>query len=226
MTASQQEKNQLAYQHRQRIESAINPSPFFYFQRRKLLKTLHPDTLPTLVKHGFDGNAYPIPEKFIRECLRLNSFAYFNDLADYLTDRNNKELPHTYNHYTGKWALVTYLKGLVAERNDHHPHSLRFRHYSQASPDERAVQRAIINAAMTIDRKHLERHTDDYSIAVARLASADLLDYLAANPDRSEEIVALINEGRSGTTAESLKSIDDFLTTRNQITAPLVDGAL
>jgi hypothetical protein len=223
---TQQEKNRLAYQHRQRIESALNPHPRFFFHRRKLLKTLHTSTLPTLAAHGFDGNAYPIPEKFIRECMRLNSFAYFNDLADYLTDREDETLPHSYKHPTGKWALITYFKGLVAERDGQRPNGLRFRHYSQASPEERAIQRAIINATMTINRTHLDRHTDDYSIAVTRLASTDLLRYIAVNPEKSEEIVALINEGRAGTTEESLKSIDDFITTRKQITAPLLDGAL
>lgn len=223
---TQQEKNQRAYQHRQRIESALNPNPLYFFHRRKLLKTLHPDTLPTLVKYGFDGNAYPIPEKFIRECLRIDSFAYFNDLADYLTDRDNTALPHNYDHPNSKWALITYFKGLVAERNSQRPNALRFHHYSQASLEERAIQRAVINATMTIDRKHLERHTDEHSIAVTRLASIDLLAYIAANPDRSEAAVAMINEGRTGTTAENLKNIDDFITTRSQITAPLLDGAL
>jgi hypothetical protein len=223
---TQQEKNQLAYQHRQRIESALNPHPFFFFHRRKLLKTLHRDTLPTLAAHGYDSNAYPIPEKFIHECMRLNSFAYFNDIADYLTDRSNQTLPHNYNHPTGKWALITYFKGLVAERDGQHPNGLRFRHYSQASPEERAIQRTLINATMTIDRKHLERRTDENSIAITRLASTDLVHYIAVNPEKSEEIVALINEGRAGTTEESLKSIDDFITTRKQITAPLLDGAL
>lgn len=223
---TQQEKNQLAYQHRQRIESALNPHPFFFFHRRKILKTLHPETLRTLVEHGYEGDANPIPEKFIRECLRLDSFAYFNDLACYLTDRSNEPLPRDNSRFIAHWALFTYFKGLIAERGGQRSKAVRFRHYSQASTEERAIQRVIINATATIDRKHVERHTDEHSIAFIRLASNDLVHYIATNPDRAEEIVDLINEGRTDTTEEGLRNIDDFITTRNVITTPLVDGAL
>lgn len=217
---TQQEKNQLAYQHRRRIESTLNPHPFLFFHRRKILKTLHTETLRTLVEHGYEGDANPIPEKFIRECLRLNSFAYFNDLACYLTDRSNDPLPRDNSHFIAHWALITYFKGIKSSK------ALRFRHYSQASTEERAIQRAIINATATIDRKHVERQTDENSIASIRLASSDLVHYIATNPDRAEEIVDLINEGRGDTTEEGLMSIDDFITTRRAITTPLADGAL
>lgn len=223
---TQQDKNQLVYQHRQRIENALHPNPLFFFHRRRLMKTLHSETLPTLVAHGYDGNAYPIPEKFIRECMRLNSFAYFNDLAAYLNDMDNKSLPNNYDHPTGKWALLTHLKGLSAERHDQGTRTLYFHHYSQASPEERSVQRAIINAATTIDGQYLERHTDAHSITSTRLASVDLIHYIADNPDRSEEIVALINERQAETTEANLKSLDELITTMRQISSPLIEGAL
>lgn len=224
MTA-QQHKNWLVYEHRARIESAIPPS-FFSLLHRRLMKTLHPATLPTLVSFGYNGNDHAIPEIIIYECIRNESFAYLNDLAAFLVDTKDDPVKSRHGKPFSKYDLITHFKGLRVGTTNKYGHKLRFDHYSKVSPRERAIQRAIIRAAIALLPKHVERQSDKYEIGITRLASDDLVRYLMNNPDRAEDAVAIINARHSVITEDSIKNVDDFINVRREITTPLLTGAL
>jgi hypothetical protein len=147
-----------------------------------------------------------------------------NDFAAYVDEHGIMEHRHGYGHYD----TCMYLMGLRGGKatNDLMA-TFGFSPYSEADPGERAVQHAVIEAARTINPDHVVVEDALNSMTpVIRLRSYTLVDYIKTQPEKTEEVVRLINDRGISPYEDGLEDIEDLMNTRDEISAPLAEGAL
>lgn len=197
-----------------------------FFKTRAMMKTLNRDTLKTLARHGVGGEGSQIPSDLLGICVRDGSMTLLNDFADYIEDHG---LMNTRNGY-GYYDTCLYLLGLRGGKyaND----LLRdfgFAPYSQADEDERRAQHFVIEAALTLGtgEGHVVIDESAHSITpVYRIRSYALVDYIKANPEKSEDVVRVIKERGISPYGDGLHDIEELMQTREEISKPLAEGAL
>lgn len=213
--------------HTHRIKDLLIDFQLDFFSRRKLMKTLLPETLPTLVEHGVvhrhQNPQAQIPHELISESVRSGNFNLLNDFAAYLKDGGPlPESPH--KHMFGKYDPITYLKGLLG--NTRSGPNFGFKHYSESSEEERMQQRAVIKATKLANEEHFYALTPSTAMHIVRLNSKALVERIKSNPDDIEELMSVINDRGIDPHTESLDNIDDLIAARRETATPLIDGAL
>lgn len=191
-----------------------------FFAKRKMLKSLDPNTLPTLAKHGVGMNHYLFPESMVHYFIETKSLSLLNDIAAYAEDHGN------FNEgYLRECAVGMYLLGLSYGVRD----KKTVITYSKADPEERARQHAVIQAVRTLNVNQVVETSghgmNESGVAQKRLVSPELKKYIMKNPDKVETIVSLIND--RGIEILDDESVMDGLVENYSTTAtPLSGGAL
>lgn len=205
-----------------KLKAFLDSNDVGFFARRKLMKTLKPDTLSTLAKHGIGEGEHTLPMPLITHCVNSKSFSLVNDLAAYVDDYG----PFRGGFY-GYYYPAVYLLGVTRNSRDDGATPIP---YSEAGTGERIRQHAVIQAAHSLNVECIVETSGwgntEYGFPNKRIIQPALVDYIRRNPYKSENVVRLVNErgseviGTGGRTLDGL--VDNFLETAT----PLSGGAL
>lgn len=206
------------------IKEFLSDMKLGFFQKRKMMKTLDRDTLAVLAEHGMGGKGDQIPSDILAFCVREGRFTLLNDFAAYVEDHGIMDTRHGY----GEYDTCLHLIGLGGGKATNElMANFGFSPYSEAGPDERAIQHAVIEATRTLNSEHVViADAVNSDTPVIRLRSYTLVDYIKRHPEKTEEVVRLINDRGISPYEDGLENIEGLMNSRDEISAPLAEGAL
>jgi hypothetical protein len=190
--------------------------------QKKLLATLHPQTMKTLAKHGITTGGYSevISMDIIGYSIIRRSLVALNDMAEYIDDygafRGN-----TY----GDFEPMTYILGLQEGAVTHIDRSVYFPRYSRADSDQRAAQHAIIEATRKLNPEYVRFSSEEDGMITRRLNS-ELTQCLLDNHEKADQIVRVINKRGIDPTGKGLEAIMAIVANGEEIGTTLSEGAL
>lgn len=209
---------------REHIKEFLTDTKLGFFEKRKMMKTLDRDTLTVLAEHGIGGEGDRIPSDLLGLCVRDGKLTFLNDFAAYVDDHGLMDARHGYGHYD----TCMYLLGLRGGKATNElMATFGFTPYSEADTEERAAQHAVIEAARTLNPEHIVvADATNSNTSVRRLRSYTLVDYIKMHPEKTEEVVRLINDRGISPYEDGLENIEGLMNARDEISAPLAEGAL
>lgn len=210
---------------REHIKEFLTDMKLGFFEKRRMMKTLDRDTLPVLAEHGIGGErGGRIPSDLLGICIRDGKLTFLNDFAAYVDDHGIMDTRHGYGNYDTCMYLMG-LRGGKATNDLMAPFG--FSPYSEADSEERDAQHAVIEAARTLNKNHVVTEDALNSMTpVIRVRSYTLVDYIKAHPEKTEEVVRIINDRGISPYEDGLEDIEGLMNARDEISAPLAEGAL
>jgi hypothetical protein len=205
-----------------KLKAFLDSNDVGFFARRKLMKTLKPDALSTLAKHGIGEGEHTLPMSLMNHCVNSKSFSLINDLAAYVDDHGTFS-----GGFYGEYSPAVYLLGVAKNSRDNGTTPVS---YSEAGAEERIRQHAVIESARSLRVDCIVETSGsgntEYGFPNKRINHPALVDYIRKYPHKAEKVVHLVNErgsetiGSGGRTLDGL--VDNFLATAT----PLSGGAL
>lgn len=192
-----------------------------FLATRKILRSLDPKALAILAKHGIGTQGRTLPRNLMEHCKQTKSCDIINDFAAYVDDHGTFSGGSIYEEY----SPATYLLGVNEGRADKD-----YVHYSKANEEERERQHALIEATRTLDVHYIVESSGwgnrDYGFPQRRIREQRIIDYIRRNPERSQELVAFINERGSDILDQGDAVMDGVLSEIREAATPLSGGAL
>jgi hypothetical protein len=212
---------QRATEYKKNLVSRLKERNVRSFERWKLMRTLNPDTIPTLLEHQLTEKD-ELPLGYLQCCEYLGTFTPLNSFAAYLQDGGKLLRAPNKDPYESYHTML-YLLGLNEATEGTSIPPKTFTPYAKASPEERATQRKIMEATHELGLDYMEngKHIGVYA---KTLSSYPLIDYIRNNPDQSETIVQLIKD--RGIKPKDTQNIETLLRDMEGTTTPLRNGLL